>query len=68
MPDNFLNDENVQELVRNTIVRIEYMIYINRDFQSAYNKFHGLIQQEMSDKLPEIQQNRNKKAKSFYKP
>lgn len=44
------------------------MIYINWDVQSAYNEFHSLIQQEVNVKLPEIQQNRNTKSKSFYKP
>ncbi|VDI14403.1 Hypothetical predicted protein [Mytilus galloprovincialis] len=68
VPNDFLTDESVQQMVRDTITKIENFIHVDQDIQSAYNEFQELVQREMSNRLPVVKQIQNKRSKSFYKP
>ncbi|CAC5394458.1 unnamed protein product [Mytilus coruscus] len=68
VPNDFLTDESVQQMVRDTITKIENFIHVDQDIQSAYNEFQELVQREMSNRLLVVKQIQSKRSKSFYKP
>jgi len=70
IPDNFLSDTELLDSLQDTINRIENALNVNNSVQSAYDEFCVLVKDEMDNKLPirSNSWNRNKRAKSMYKP
>ncbi|CAC5390279.1 unnamed protein product [Mytilus coruscus] len=71
LPNDFLNNEEITQLINDTISNIENSIQINENIQIAYDQFQSLIRSEMENKLPvyETDYNRNNKhKKSMFKP
>lgn len=67
IPDRFMNNSDVLTLLRETIVRIEFLHSEEESANKAYDEFTNFILQEMEENLKCIK-NRPRGGKSFYKP
>ena len=70
IPENFLSNTELLDSLQNTINCIENALNVNNNVQTAYDEFSVLVKDEMDNKLliRSDAWNRNKRAKSTYKP
>lgn len=54
VPHDFLNDPELSHGINETIERIENLLRVPVNVQSAYDEFQNLVHKEMNNKLPKI--------------
>ncbi|CAC5399360.1 unnamed protein product [Mytilus coruscus] len=67
MPDDFLSNNEILDVVNSTILQIENSIRISGNIHHAYDAFTTLIHKEMENRIP-VSNGYSKRKKSLYKP
>lgn len=70
IPNDFLNNVNIQTDLCNTIRNIEHELNVNKNVQNVYESFKRLVYKEMKNTLPMLnsQQRQELPKQSKYKP